>query len=311
MALRHVLALCLFAVPAIAQMPDPASKKPGEDVWDSAKTQRYALRYADEVRAKQAVEAQRATLHTQKFKDALASPSDKPLGIYWDRFTTAGGASFVAVHLSLPSDSAKPGSKITVFGDVRDENGGALTSFEETSVVQLSKDDLYIERVLFFHDVKATGSFGVAIGRDVAAVGKAAIEPSGSLSDMIVSNDVYNLQVAQSPFDTFAFGGTKVVPNANLKFRNSEEVWLFTEYRATGGATPSLAMRATIEGSGKKIGGKWQPVELSPLKGVPGHYGVGTTVDLSALAPGEYTLKLAVKDANQTYERTKNIFVRP
>ena len=308
---RHVLAVCLFATSAFAQMPDPAPRKPGEDVWDSAKTQRYELRYADEVRAKKAVEAQRATLHTQKFKDALASPSDKPLGVYWDRFTTAGGASFVAVHLSLPSDSAKPGSKITVFGDVRDENGGGLTSFEETSAVQLSKDDLYIERVLFFNDVKATGSFGVAIGRDVAAVGKATIEPAGSLSDLIVSNDVYNLQVAQAPFDTFAFGGTKVVPNANLKFRNSEEVWLFTEYRATGTAAPSLSMRATIEGSGKKIGGAWQPVQLSPLKGVPGHYGVGTTVDLSALAPGEYTLRLAVKDATQTYERTKNIFVRP
>ncbi|HEY4642737.1 MAG TPA: hypothetical protein VII75_15450 [Thermoanaerobaculia bacterium] len=292
-------------------MPDPSASKPGEDAWSNAKTAQYALRYADEVRAKKAVEAQRATLHTQKFKDALASLSARELAVYWDRFTTAGGASFVALHLSLPSDSVKPGSKVTVFGDVRDEKGGGLTSFEETSVVQLSKDDLFIERVLFFNPVKATGSFGVAVGRDVAAVGKATIEIPADLSDLIVSNDVYNLTVAQTPFDTFAFGGTKVVPKPALRFHANDEVWLFTEYHDAMTGAPSLSMRTTIDGNGKKIAGKWQPVQPSPLKGVPGHYGVGTTVDLSALAPGDYKIEFAVSDGTKTWVRTKNIFVRP
>jgi len=37
-------------------------------------------------------------------------------------------------------------------------------------------------------------------------------------------------------------------------------------------------------------------VDAQELKGVPGHYGVGSSIPLATVAPGNYTLKVKVTD---------------
>jgi hypothetical protein len=308
---------------ATAQTPGAPASRTG-DGWDSAKTADYVSRYGDEVRARQAFDARRVSLRTKVYREALDhfDPAQQaPLPIVWGRFVTAGGASFVALHVALPPAAAvKPGAKVTVFGEIDDEKGTAITTFEEPLTVVESKGDLFVERTLFLPPGKATGTFGIASGPQVLALGRATVEIIGKepsprdLSDLIVSRDVHNLAQLQNPFEPFSFGGTKVVPKADLTFSRNDEVWLFTEFRDASlkDAVPQLSMRVTVDGNGKKTAGTWQPVEPSPLKGVPGHFGVGTTVDVATLKPGRYTVTLSVRDARtkESYERTRTIEIR-
>ena len=64
-------------------------------------------------------------------------------------------------------------------------------------------------------------------------------------------------------------------------------------------------MRITIESGGKPVSNTTLPAEASALKGVAGHFGIGTTVDLSALRPGAYTVHFTVIDelAKKSYEQ--------
>src|SRR5206468_587066 len=181
--LRLSVLTLLIAGTALAQTPGAPTSRSG-DALDNAKTAQYYLRYADEVRARQTVESGRSMLHTQRYKDALAAfdGTQPKLAVAWDRFVTAGGASFVAVHLALPPGiSAKPGAKAIVFGEIRDEAGKVLASFEESSDVAESKGDLFVERALFVNGGKITGSFGVALNKEVVGLGRtAAAQPSAS-----------------------------------------------------------------------------------------------------------------------------------
>jgi hypothetical protein len=329
MRTTHPLAATLLAATvfaggtAIAQTPGAPTQRTG-DAWDSAKTADYIARYGDEVRARQAFDARRVSLRTKLYREALDHfdpAAQPPAPIVWGRFVTAGGASFVALHVALPSAAAvKAGTKVTAFGEVVDEKGTAITTFEEPLTVVESKGDLFVERTLFLPPGKTTGTFGVAAGAQLLALGRATVEIVGKepsprdLSDLLVSRDVHNLEQRQNPFEPFSFGGTKVVPKADLTFNRNDEVWLFTEFRDAElkDAAPQLSMRVTVDGNGKKTVGTWQPVEPSPLKGVPGHFGVGTTVDVATLKPGRYSVTLAVRDARtkDSYERTRTIEIK-
>lgn len=320
MLTRSLLPVALLAATAtLAQMPEAPVSRSG-DPLDKAKSAKFLERYADEVRAKKAIDTGRMSLRTQRYRDALKHFDGPKLAVTWDRFVTANGTSFVAVHLAVPAGMLRAGVKLTAFGQIAAESGRELTNFEEPIVLEGSKGDLFIERTLFFDPVKAVGGFGLAAGDEILAVGHATsdvttVPPPRGLSDLIVSNNVYNLPQAQAPFEPFAFGGTKVIPKADLTFRREDEVWLFAEFRDTAVPTdhpPSLSMRVNVEGNGQRIAGQWQPVDPAPLKGVPGHFGVGTTVDVSSLKPGQYTLVLSVRDAEakETYERSRTIVVR-
>jgi hypothetical protein len=52
-----------------------------------------------------------------------------------------------------------------------------------------------------------------------------------------------------------------------------------------------------------KLGAPLSEAVAEPLKGVAGHYGVGSSIPLSGFDAGEYTLKLKVIDtiSKQTY----------
>lgn len=321
--MKHLLwflPLALIVVAASAQTP-PGNSPRGENPGNTGD---YYNRYGDEVRAKQAVDSTHIALHAQKYKDILRS--SKPgqlfnLTVTWDSFATAGGKAFIAVQIGFPTGAVKPGTKVTVFGELTDAKGASVADFEEPAVVLESKGDAFLERTLFLNGTASVATFGVANGGDIVGLGRVTMDgdtvadPTKGVSRLIVSSDVHNLPQQQSPFDPFAFGGTKVVPKPDRTFRSTDEVWLFEEVRnpALGeDKTPKLSMHVAIQGNGKQIDMPWQTAEASPLKGVAGHFGVGTTIDVSRLKPGAYTVKLALRDdaAKQAYEREQTITIR-
>jgi hypothetical protein len=307
-------------VSLVAQTP---GDRPGkvEDPLDAAKTSRFVDRYNDEMRAKKGIEAARAMLHTQKYKDALDSfePGRLPeLHVTCDRFITASATTFIAAQLGLPYGLMREGQTVVAFGRIVDAGGRTSVDFEERAQLLASKGDLFVERTLFPTHPTALATFGLAVGDEIIALGRVKMEdtdPGKGISQMLVSNNVHNLARQQSPFEPFAFGGTKVVPKPDHTFATGDEVWIFVEVRnpAIGAdRQPKLTMRVDIEGGGRKVTGSWLTAEAAPLKGVNGHYGVGTTLDVAHLAPGDYKVRLALRDAagNASYEREEQIKVK-
>src|SRR5258708_8059007 len=193
-----------LAVAASAQTP-LGNSRTGENPGNSGD---YYNRYGDEVRAKQAVDSAHVALHTQKYRDALhhtGSAQVLNLNVTWDRFATAGGKAFVAVQLGLPAAIVKPGAKVTVFGEITDAKGTALADFEEPAAVVESKGDAFVERTLFVKEPASAATFGIAVGGDVAGLGRVTMDseaggdPSQGVSRLIVSSDVHNLSQQQSP----------------------------------------------------------------------------------------------------------------
>jgi len=311
-----------FVFLTVAAVVRAQTNPPDLDPEDKAKIAAHYLRMRDEVRAKEAVERSRTLLHTAAFRDALHNTATTlpRLFVTADRFVTATGIPFDAFQLGLPHGTMRGGAKVIVFGQVTDSAGKVVASVEEPAVVSESKNDRFVERILFLPVSKGSAAFGIAAGGEVVAVGRAPfdaddmIATSPGVSRLIVSNNIFNLTQMQSPFEPFAFGGTKVIPKPDRAFHRNDEMWLFEEIRRPNvGAdgNPRLTMRITIESSGKAVANTTLPAEASPLKGVAGHFGIGTTVDLSALSPGEYTVRLTVIDelAKKSYEQSQSITI--
>ncbi|HEV7921023.1 MAG TPA: hypothetical protein VGR02_09570 [Thermoanaerobaculia bacterium] len=309
-------AALLLLLPAIAaaQTPQP------QDAWSGAKTERVMMRYADDVRARKAFDEAHKALQTAAFKTAVRNYEAgkvPELHATWGEFVTAQGTEYIALQLA-PAAPLKAGAKVIAFGEIVDAAGKTIYDFEEPADVADSKGDPYIERTLILPAWNIVGTFGLAAGGEIVALTRSAMDgesltkATAGVSRLIVSNNVYNLTRLQSPFDPFAFGGTKVVPKPDRTFKKSDEVWLFTELRNPGidaQQTPHVMMKVELEGNGKRVAMPQQAADASPLKGVRGHYGVGTTVDLSRLKPGDYKVRLTLNDtiANQTYQREETI----
>lgn len=159
-----------------------------------------------------------------------------------------------------------------------------------------------------------------------------------SISRLILSNNIFALPEAQQPTDPFAFGGIKVVPKGSLTFTRQDELWYFFELRNPGLAesivpatttvtqssgststsvsvptavagppTPKIQVKIDVEGTvnGKKVkmGAPLQEAAAEPLRGVPGHFGVGSSIPLAGFSPGDYVIKVKVIDTvkKQTY----------
>lgn len=75
-------------------------------------------------------------------------------------------------------------------------------------------------------------------------------------------------------------------------------------------AAPRITTKLDIEGGATKISGPPAPAEATPLKGVAGHYGVGNTIDVSALEPGEYRVRVTVMDAVTKTSMTREAALR-
>jgi hypothetical protein len=285
--MRTIIALLLLAAPLAAQPHDEAHAKGGA----------YADRLKDEIRARKMYERAARAAIPARFRAALeqVQPGASDLAATWGEFRLVDGTPFGALQLALPAGVTA--DRVTFFGIV-----GGATYFEDLPV-QRSGGDAFVERSLLLEPGDARGTFGLARKNEILGLARVAIEPPSEVSRLIVSGDVHVLPRAQDPLDPFAFGGTKVVPKPRAAFRRADEVWVFLEMRSA--TPPQLTMRVDIGDTR----GAPAVADAFPLKGVPGHYGVGSTIDVSRLQPGEHRVRVMLTDAatRKTWSREATI----
>jgi hypothetical protein len=122
------------------------------------------------------------------------------------------------------------------------------------------------------------------------------------------------MPAAQAPTEPFAFGGTKGEPKPGAVFRKSDELWVFTVFRAPSLGTdglPRLTMKTEMIGTSRSFPGMTVPAEVTHLSGT--QYGLGSTINMSSLPPDDYKVRLSVIDtiAKQTYVRETAVHIRP
>lgn len=257
-----------------------------------------------------------------EFKKAGKSPFDKAIFASTGEYVTAEGETFVPVLLYVPGKAGiAAAADQTFFGIVEDASGKSVLAFEQPATLVASKGDFFVDKSLTLPAGKHRGYFGIAQGGKPVAMVSADLELAGTLdktaaasSPVLISNNVYALSAAQQPTDPFAFGGLKVVPKADRAFRPSEELSYFIELRNPGlpdviptadgsvpAPLPKIQVKLDVEGTsaeGKKVKMSAPPMEVEafPLKGVAGHYGLGSGIPLASFKPGDYTFTVKVID---------------
>ena len=281
-------------------------------------------RMNDKVLARREYDANARTLLSRNFREAIDGyqpGARQQLTATWGEFVAAEGTPFIALQLALPpGPTAAPGEQFILFGVLNDVAGKSIATYNAPMSVQAMSDQLYIERSLIVPLQKLIGIFGVARRGEILGMTRVEFDPESvtaaepAVSRVILSRDVYLLPSAQGPFEPFAFGGIKVIPNPGASFRKSDKVWLFTEVRnpkvATDGS-PRINTKVTVDGPAK-IDGSPIPAEATPLKGMPGHYGIGNPIDISSLPAGDYVLHVVVTDtiARQSFRRDAEIHIK-
>lgn len=270
-------------------------------------------------------------LTTDAFKTAVAdlkagkNPYDKKAFASWGEYVTSFGETFAPVGLYVPKASGISG-EATFFGVVEDASGKSVLAFEEPTTLVASKDDFFVHKSLKVPAVKGRVILGLAQGGQVKALTSSDVELTGALdkdatavSPLILTNNVFGLTTAQAPTDPFAFGGLKVIPKADRIFHSNEELWYFFELRNPGLSEPALPegtvpvnpadvqalpkVQVKLDVTGTDAGGatvkKSAPLreaEAIPMKGVPGHFGVGNAFPPGTFKPGDYTFTIKVVD---------------
>jgi hypothetical protein len=261
-----------------------------------------------------------------EFKAATANPYENKAFATWGEYVTPLGVYYVPVMLYVPKSSGiTPDENVTFFGVVEDESGKSVLTFEQPARLATAKDDYFVDRSLALPAGKHRGIFGIARDGMPLVIASTNMTLAGSLdkdasavSQLILANYIAASQTATQPTEAFSFGGVKVVPKADKTFKTSDELWFFysmrnpglaempaTEGSATGApaeAKPKIQMKMEVEGKG--IDGKPLPKKTAPpreveaiaMKGVPGHYGMGSAIPLESFKPGDYTLTLKVMD---------------
>ena len=283
-----------------------------------------------------AAPAVQTELTTDALKSAVAefkssNKNASPVYATTGEFVTANGVTYAPVLVYVPKASA-PGADATFFGVVEDASGKSVLAFEEPAKLTATKDDFFVDKSLTLPAGKYRGYFGVSGGGKVSLVAT-DMELTGALdkeatasSPLILSNNVYPMTAAQAPTDPFAFGGLKVVPKADRTFRPTDELWYFVELRNPGvpeatpatdtatvqiaPPTPKVQVKLDVEGTledGKKAKMSAPPMEVEaiPLKGVPNHYGIGSSIPLASFKPGDYTFTAKIID---TVKKTSYTF---
>lgn len=267
-------------------------------------------------------------LTTPELKSAVdafkaGTKSDKQIFASYGEFVTADGEYFVPVLLYVPKTTGlTAGQKLTFFGLVEDGSGKSVLAFEDPVALGQSKDDLFVDKSLKLGAGKHRGIFGLADAGKPVAIVNVEMNLAGSIdktapgtSPLILANNIYPLPAAQAPTDPFAFGGLKVIPKSDHKFRTSDELLYFVELRNPGipepapvaeGApaaapgTPKVQVKLDVEGEikGQKIKrpAPLMEVDALPVTGVPGHYFLGSPIPLASFKPGDYTFTVKVID---------------
>lgn len=253
-------------------------------------------------------------LTTDALKTAVAefkksSKSEKPIYATTGEYLTGEGVDFAPVLIYIPQGSA-PSANATFFGVVEDASGKSVVAFEEAAKPVATKDDFFLEKSFALPAGKYRGYFGISDAGKVSLVASdmeltGVAKDAAGASQMILANNIYPLSAAQAPTDPYAFGGLKVVPKGDRTFRSSDDLWYFVELRNPGipeGATePKVQVKLDVEGTdaaGKKTKMTAPPMEVAAtqVKGVPGHFAIGSSIPLQTFKPGDYTFTAKVID---------------
>ncbi|HEY5610551.1 MAG TPA: hypothetical protein VIL97_05045, partial [Thermoanaerobaculia bacterium] len=234
----------------------------------------------------------------------------KEIALTYGESITAIGDHYVPVQLYVGKNAGIDATQpLTFFARIDDANGATVAVYEEPAALSESKGDWYFDKSLTLPAGIYAAYFGLANGGTPVAMTKSELKLAGltkdapSVSTMILSNNLFPLPQAQNPTDPFTFGGLKVVPKGDRTFAKIDELWYFIEVRNPGlaeGGQPQYEAKVEIEGTvgGKKVkmGGTPKPVQLSEIKGVAGHWGIGESFILEKMGAGDYTLKVRLMD---------------
>jgi len=263
------------------------------------------------------------------FRAAKASPY-KNLAVSYGEFVTPAGEFFVPVELYVEKAAGLTAdtSDLTFFGVVEDVTGKPVQVFEEPAKLTASQGDFFFDRTLTLAPGKYKGTFGLAqagkpVTMSTANMDLAPLDKGETgISDLILSNNVYPLSVAQRPTDPFAFGGIKVVPKANSVFRKADDLWYFIELRNPGldesSKAPKVQIKVDVEGTSDekkpvRMSAPLSEADVQPLKGVEGHYAIASGIPLGSFKPGSYTIKIKAIDTvkKNTYNLQKDFRILP
>lgn len=256
-----------------------------------------------------------------------AQPS-KSIFVTYGEFITPDGEYFVPVTLYAPKAAGLAADGAYTFFGYVEKDGQPVLVFENDAKLSASKEDLYVDRSLKLAPGSYKATFGLAQGGKPLSIVTTDLELKGlekdaaGISNLILSNNIYALPEAQAPTDPFAFGGMKVVPKADRRFTNADELWYFFELRnpgiAEGATAPALKVKTTITGTTTtgqktKMIAPVSDVPAQELKGVPGHWVVGQSIPLTKFRAGDYTISLTVTDPvkNVSYDLQSNFSVAP
>jgi hypothetical protein len=300
------IALALLASAASGQLQDRNPKTPAElqrqsgHVWDMAMGSR--------------VDASRP-LKTKAFRRAIddlrAGNSDvrRDVAVSWGEFLSGTGKPFLALSLDRPVDAdLAPGAQATLFGEIVDAGGAAVSSFEVQDQVELAAGRAIVDSALPLPKAGARIVVGIALRDQVRWLVEQPfdVQPldakSFGLSRPILSLDVHPLEKPQRPDDPFCFGGLRVVPRGDRAFRTADQPWLFVVARTPGGAldkAPALSAKLEIAGPDTGKVRRYPISGLTPaaLRGFDNQWGLGIPLPVAELKPGEYEATLEVADS--------------
>lgn len=249
-----------------------------------------------------------------------AKTSSETLYVTYGEFITGEGTHFVPVQLyATKASGLAADTPVTFFGQLEKAEGGDVILFEEPATLTASGDAVVYGKSLTLAPGSYQGTFGLARDGQPVAIVSTPVTVQGltkegpSISQLILSSNVYPMTEAQAPTDPYAFGGLKVVPKGDGAFRKSEELWYFVETRNPGidpaTSLPNMTIKVTIEGKTKegrnvRMAGAAEQAQAIEIKGVTGHYGLGQAIPLETFKPGNYTFTLQVKDKvlDKTYD---------
>ena len=261
-----------------------------------------------------------------EFKAAATNPFANKAFATWGEYVTPQGEYYVPVLLYVPKSSGITADQdVTFFGIVEDASGKSVLAFEQPARLATAKDDWFVDKSLSLPAGKHRGIFGIARDGKPLAISSTDMTLAGALdkdapavSQLLLSNFVAAAQTVTAPTEPFSFGGVKVVPKADKTFSTADELWFFfalrnpgladpvapTEGSATGAvaeAKPKIQVKMDVTGTGPdgkpiKRGAPPREMDAVPMKGVPGHYGVGSAIPLESFRPGDYTITLKVMD---------------
>jgi GWxTD domain-containing protein len=231
--------------------------------------------------------------------------------VSYGEYVTSDGDYFVPVQLYLPkNDNVAANAPMSFFGVIENAAGEVVSVFDEPITVAESKTDLYVDKSLRLQPGEYRGTFGLAINNKPVTIASTQMKLAGidvekpSISPLLISNNIFPLTSPQMPTDPFAFGGIKVVPKGDRTFKNTDELWYFFELRKPG-LDPTtnqpkiqvgVDVTGTVDGKTKKMRNPLMEMPAQELKGVPGHYAVGSAIPLQTFGAGDYTIELKVLD---------------